>query len=89
VPEFLVEAYVARSGLGTPSPDELARAADQVTRRGRAVRLTGRIFVPQDETGLFLFEAECADDVRAAAAECGLRFERLVRAFCDWPAGRD
>jgi len=91
VPEFLAEAYLSRSAVtaGRPEATEVARAAGQLAGGGRAVRLTRCIYIPQDETSLFLFTAESAEAVLAAAANCGLTFERVVEARSDWQAAGD
>jgi hypothetical protein len=39
------------------------------------------IFVPEDETCFFLYEAGSADVVRAAAARAGLRSGRVTEAL--------
>jgi len=52
-------------------------------------RLTRCIYIPQEETGLYLFTAESADAVRAVAASCGLTFERVVEALSDWHTAGD
>ena len=82
MPEFLAETYVARSAVTAAGSEarDLAQAASLMTRQGRMVRLTGCIFVPEDEIGLYLFQAQSADAVRDAAASCGVRFERVVEA---------
>jgi hypothetical protein len=82
VPEFLAEVYVARSAVaaGGSNARDLAQAAGRLSRPGRTVRLTRCIFVPDDEIGLYLFQAQSADAVRDAAESCGLRFERVVEA---------
>lgn len=82
MPEFLAEAYVARSAgaAGGLNARDIAQAAGRLTRQGRTVRLTRCIFVPDDEIGLYLFQAQSADAVRDAAASCGVRFERVVEA---------
>ncbi|HEV2372382.1 MAG TPA: hypothetical protein VGS19_09440 [Streptosporangiaceae bacterium] len=86
MPEFLAEAYVARSvgAAGGLNARDLVRAAGRLSRQGRTVRLTGCIFVPEDEIGLYLFQAQSADAVRDAAASCGVRFERVVEAVSGW-----
>ena len=89
--EFLAEAYLpeAAAEAGWPAATEVARAAGQLAGGGRAVRLTRCIYIPQEETGLYLFTAESAEAVRAAAASCGLNFERIVEARSDWGAARE
>ncbi len=91
MPEFLAEAYLSQSAAaaGWPEASEVARAAGQLAGGGRTVRLTRCIYIPQDETGLYLFTAESAEVVRAVAASCGLTFERVVEALSDWHTAGD
>jgi hypothetical protein len=43
------------------------------------------IFVPEDETGFYLFHAQSGEAVREAAQRGGLRFERVVEVVVsDW-----
>jgi hypothetical protein len=80
--EFLVEVYIAGSdGRAVASCSASARAAaEALTRSGTPVRYVSSIFVPEDETCFFLFEAESADAVRAAARRAGVAFERVTEA---------
>ncbi len=84
--EFLLEVYLSRSTVAAavPRPEDVSTAADQLTREGRRVRLLHSVFVPQDETRFYLFQAQSSDVVAEAARRCGLRFERLVEAVSDW-----
>lgn len=84
--EFLVEVYLSRvaAGVVTPFAEDVARAADQLTEEGIPVRLLRSVFVPEDETCFYLFQAESSDAVVEAARRCGLRFERLLEATLDW-----
>jgi hypothetical protein len=41
----------------SPEPDEVSRAADQLSRERRPVRLSCSMWAPEDETGIFPFEA--------------------------------
>jgi hypothetical protein len=86
VSEFLVEVYLslAAAAGSMPRPEDVSRAADQLTREGQQVRLLQSLFVPQDETCFLLFEAQSKDAVAEAARRCGLRFERLVEAVSNW-----
>jgi hypothetical protein len=86
VSEFLVEVYLSlvEAAGSMPRPQDVSRAADQLTREGQWVQLLQTVFVPQDETCLLLFEAQSKDAVAEAARRCGLRFERLVEAVPDW-----
>jgi hypothetical protein len=47
---------------------------------GREVRLIQSIFVPEDETCFYLFEAQSRDYARQAAIRSGLQVERVVGA---------
>jgi hypothetical protein len=51
-----------------------------MTREGTDVRFLRSIFVPEDETCFYLFEATSADTVREAAARAGLAFGRVAEA---------
>jgi hypothetical protein len=82
VAEYLVEVYVAR-GDGT-APDlgaeRVQRAAEELTREGTPVEFLRAIFVPEDETCFYLYDADSADAVREAAGRAFLRFERIAEA---------
>jgi hypothetical protein len=54
------------------------RAAQQMRKEGTPVRFLRSIFLPEDETCFFLFEAPTEAAVRDAAARAGLGF-KLVR----------
>jgi hypothetical protein len=82
VPEFLVELYVAQTddaSVARGARHALAASA-ALTREGTPVRYLRSIFVPEDETCFFLYEAGSADAVREAALRAGLRFERIAEA---------
>lgn len=90
--EFLVEMFVSREdGAAVETGAERARlAAEELTREGRPVRYVRSIFVPEDETCFFLYEAESADAVREAAQRAGVVFERIAEALAGpgrWSAG--
>ena len=52
--------------------DRARRAAEQMRRNGTPVRFLRSIFVPEDETCFFLFEAPTAAAVRDAARRAQL-----------------
>ena len=81
--EFLVELYVSGVDPGAVERDaERARlGAEELTREGKPVRYLRSIFVPEDETCFFLFEAASADSVREAATRAALPFERVAGAI--------
>ena len=82
---FLVELYVARSdGAGVERSAERARlAAEELSRGGTRVRYLRSIFVPEDETAFFLYEAASAEAVYEAAHRASLDFERITEAVAD------
>lgn len=82
MPEFLVELYVARSnGAAVERGARSARlAAETLTREGTQVRYLSSIFVPEDETCFYLYEADSAEAVREAAARAALDYERIAEA---------
>jgi hypothetical protein len=47
---------------------------------GRQIRFVRSTFLPTDEVGFFVFEAEIADVVRDLAARAGITYERIVEA---------
>lgn len=83
VQEYLLEFYMPRGDARTSSDDgESARsAAEELTRRGTAVRYCRSIFVPAEETCFVLFEAESADAVRDAAALAALPCGRISAVY--------
>jgi hypothetical protein len=80
--EFLVECYVSRADQAAVADrsEGARRAAEEMTREGTDVRFLRSIFVPEDETCFYLFEATSADTVREAAARAGLAFGRVAEA---------
>jgi hypothetical protein len=83
MPEFLVELYVPHGGdAAVARHARSARsAALQLTREGRPVRYMRSIFVPEDETCFFLYEAATAGDVEEAARRASLRFDHVALAI--------
>jgi hypothetical protein len=85
VSEFLVEVYRPRLAASVPQPgvDDLCRAAEELTRQGTQVGFLRSIFVPEEETCFYLFQASSVEAVRAAAARAGLRFARVTEAVSE------
>lgn len=87
--EFLVEAYSSPSDRdANATAEDVANAADRVTRDGRSVRLVRTLLIPEDETCFFFFEAESIAAVVEAADRAGLHFERSCEARSAW-TGRE
>jgi hypothetical protein len=82
VAEFLVEQYVPRHDARAVERrgERARRVAEELTRDGTWVRYLRSIFVPEDETCFYLFEAVSADVVRDAALRAGLAFERVTES---------
>lgn len=72
MPEFLVEAYVSRTDAAVEVPAFEGASSD--------LRLIRSIFVPEDETCFYLFQARSLDAVRKAVTRVGLRVERITEA---------
>lgn len=87
MPEYLVEVYVSRDAppVTTPEIDEVSLAANQLTQEGTPVRLLQSIYVPDDETGFYLFHALTVDAVREASARAGLQYEHISEAVSATP----
>jgi Nickel responsive protein SCO4226-like len=85
VAEFLVETYVARAdGAAVERGAERARdAAERLTREGTPVHFLRSVFVPEDETCFYLYQAASSDAVHAAAHRAALPFERVVETVAE------
>jgi len=83
MPEYLLEFYLPRDDgrAATVDGDSARTAAEELTRRGTAVRYCRSIFVPADETCFVLFEAESADAVRDAATLAALPCEHINAVY--------
>jgi hypothetical protein len=81
--EYLVELYLSRDG----KPDlegavaRVRAAAQELTREGAPVRYLRTIFVPEDETCFFLYDAASAEAAGEATRRAGLSFDRVVEAI--------
>lgn len=81
--EFLVEVYLTRGDAFDASVVRARRAAEELTVEGTAVLYVSSVFVPEDETCFFLYEAASADAVREAARRAALPFERVSEAVAE------
>jgi hypothetical protein len=83
--EYLVELYLSRAAAdgGDHRAEKARLAAEQLTREGTPVRYLRFVFVPEDETCFYLYEAGSAEAVGEAARRAGLAFERIAEAMSD------
>lgn len=85
--EFLVEVYRSRASAAAAPPqlEQVSGAAEELRREGQHVRFLQSIFVPEDETCFYLYEAHSDGAVREAANRSGLLIDRVVEAV--WEGG--
>lgn len=83
--EFLLELYVPRTDADAVERGARSArlAAEELTREGTPVSYLRSIFVPEDETCFYLYEAASADAVREAARRARLPFERVAEAVAE------
>ena len=78
---YLVELYRPRAdGSGDDRETRARHGAEQLAEEGVRVRYVRSLFVPEDETCFFVYEAASADAVAAACRRARLEFERVVEA---------
>lgn len=89
--EFLIELYISRTDdAAVENSAERGRiAAEELTREGTAVRYQRSIFLPEDETCFYIYEAESVDDVREVARRAALPFERIAEVITALNEGRN
>lgn len=80
--EFLVELYLSRTDTAAVEigAENARLAAEELSREGIPVRYLSSIFVPEDETCFYMYQAASADAVREAALRAKLPFERVIEA---------
>lgn len=80
-----MKIYVSRTdGDAVEHGERRSRlAAEELTREGMPIRLLRSIFVREDETCLFLYEAVSADAVREVARRAALPYERITEATAE------
>ena len=81
--QFLLESFVPKEDGGAVEgrTGNARRAAEEMSREGTLVRYQRSIFLPEDETCFYLFEAASAEDVAETARRAGLPFERVAEAI--------
>jgi hypothetical protein len=83
MPSYLLETYEPRARTDELA-EEAARARDTALRLeadGRRIRFVRSTFVPSDEIGVLVFEAESADAVGEVARRAAITYERIVEAI--------
>ena len=85
MPEYLVETYISRADGGAvkQGAESARRAAEDLTREGTRIRYVQSIFVPEEETCFFLYEAASLEAVREAATRAALPFEHVTEAVTE------
>ena len=80
MPEFLLELYMPRTAAHSArrGAESARAAADELSRAGTPVRFVRAIFVPDDETCFYVFEAASAEVVRLAAERASLAADRVA-----------
>jgi hypothetical protein len=89
VTQFLVELYIPRTTANSvgQAVDRARRAAVELTAEGTSIRFLRSIFVPAEETCLFLFEAVSVDAVHDAARRAALSFEHVAETASESDGG--
>ncbi|MGH2787850.1 MAG: nickel-binding protein [Actinomycetota bacterium] len=80
--KFLVEVYFPKSWIDRMpvQVDRLRSATADMEAEGVSVRYVEALFVSEDETCFYVFEAASGEDVAEAGRRAGLEFQRIVRA---------
>jgi hypothetical protein len=80
VPSYVVEAYVSSLERGKldDAAERAREAAVAISAEGRQIRFVRSTFLPLDEVGFLVFEADSADVVRELAARAEITHERIV-----------
>jgi hypothetical protein len=83
--EYLAERYVSRTDAAAlqDAAERARREAEQLSREGTRVRFVRSIFVPEDETCFYLYEAESSDAVLEAARRADLRVDRIAQTVAE------
>jgi hypothetical protein len=83
--EFIAEQYFSRTDAAAArrAGGAARRAAEELARDGVAIELVRSLFVPEDETCLFIYEADSLESVQIGAERGGLAFDRIAQAAGD------
>jgi hypothetical protein len=80
VKQFLVEVFVPRSRAGelAATKERVCAVAAGASRGDRDIRYVRTIYVPEDETCFYVFDASSADLVAEVSGLAGLQDGRVV-----------
>jgi hypothetical protein len=83
--EFAAEQYL--SGADADAAERRASvarlAAERLTREGTPIEFVRSIFIPEDETCIYIYRADSIQAVQQVAARASLRFERVSEALTE------
>ena len=85
MPEFIAEQYFSRTDADAARRAAITArsAAEQLAREGTDVELVRSVFVPEDETCIFIYNADSLDSVRLAAQRGAPEFEHVAPGVTD------
>lgn len=89
MPDFVAEQYLSGtdSDVARRAAGRARLGAGRMTKEGTRIELVCTIFIPGDETCLYIYRADSSDVVRQAGARCSVRFDRISEALTDLGAG--
>jgi hypothetical protein len=78
--KYIAEQYFSRTDAAGArrAASAARRAAAQLASEGTNVELVSSVFVPEDETCIFTYQADSLDSVRMAAERGDLAFEHIA-----------
>ena len=78
--EYLAERYASRHDAAAVAAgaERARREAERMSGEGTHVRLVRSIFVPEDETCFYLYDAHSAEAVLEAARRADIRIDRIA-----------
>jgi hypothetical protein len=80
---FLAERYLSALAAASILRGDAARVQAAARSLG-ALRLLQAVYVPNDETCFYLFQADSAALVERAGAEAGVALERIQQVDASW-----
>jgi Nickel responsive protein SCO4226-like len=83
--EFVAEQYFSRTDVAGAGRARGAaqHAAEELASDGVAIEFVRSIFVPEDETCIFIYEADSLEIVQLSAERGGLAFDRILQAAAE------